>query len=75
LDCRNIHQQLSLPILADRVAMRVRNFERMFTRELGASRARYVLQIRIEAAQRMLEGTGKGLDEIARLVASQVPMQ
>lgn len=51
----NVHQPLSLQILADRVAMSVRNFERVFTRELGISPARYVLQIRVEAPRRMLE--------------------
>jgi transcriptional regulator GlxA family with amidase domain len=61
----NLRQQLSLSILADRVAMSVRNFERVFTRELGVSPARYVLQMRIEAAQRMLERTREGLDQIA----------
>jgi transcriptional regulator GlxA family with amidase domain len=61
----NLHQQLSLQILAGRVAMSVRNFERVFTRQLGVSPARYVLQMRIEAAQRMLERTRKGLAQIA----------
>jgi transcriptional regulator GlxA family with amidase domain len=61
----NLDRKLSLPILAGRVAMSVRNFERVFTRELGASPARYVLQMRIEAARRMLEGSRKGLDQIA----------
>jgi transcriptional regulator GlxA family with amidase domain len=61
----NLDQPLSLRILADRVAMSVRNFERVFTRELGVSPARYVLQMRVEAAQRMLERTRKGLDQIA----------
>ena len=61
----NLHQQLSLQILADHVAMSVRNFERVFRRELGVSPARYVLQMRIEAAQRMLERTRKRLDQIA----------
>jgi transcriptional regulator GlxA family with amidase domain len=61
----NLHKDLSLPILADRVAMSVRNFERVFARELGSTPARYVLQMRVEAAQRMLEQTGKGLDQIA----------
>jgi len=60
----NLHRQLSLPILAARVAMSVRNFERVFTQELGISPARYVLQMRIEAAQRMLERTQKGLSQI-----------
>jgi transcriptional regulator GlxA family with amidase domain len=62
----NLQQQLSLQILAGHVAMSVRNFERVFTRELGVSPARYVLQVRIEAAQRMLERTRKGLHQIAR---------
>jgi transcriptional regulator GlxA family with amidase domain len=61
----NLDQPLSLQILARRVAMSVRNFERVFTRELGVSPARYVLQVRIEAAQRMLERTRKGLLQIA----------
>jgi transcriptional regulator GlxA family with amidase domain len=61
----NLHQELSLQILAERVAMSVRNFERVFTRELGVSPARYVLQMRVEAAQRMIERTAKGLDQVA----------
>ena len=61
----NLRQQLSLPILADRVAMSVRNFGRVIRRELGVSPARYVLQMRVEAAQRMLEQTRKGLGQIA----------
>jgi len=61
----NLRRDLSLKILADRVAMSVRNFERLFQRELGVSPARYVLQLRVEAAQRMLERSGKGLDQIA----------
>src|SRR6266705_3068233 len=46
-------------------AFSVRNFERVFTRELGVSPGRYVLQMRVEAAQRMLEETRKGLMQIA----------
>jgi transcriptional regulator GlxA family with amidase domain len=62
----NLHKELSLQILADRVAMSVRNFERVFRRELGVSPARYVLRMRVEAAQRMLERTRNGLDQIAQ---------
>ena len=61
----NLPKQLTLPILARRVAMSRRNFERVFTRELGLSPARYVLNMRLEAAQRMLERTRMGLEEIA----------
>jgi transcriptional regulator GlxA family with amidase domain len=45
--------------------MSVRNFERVFSPELGVSPGRYVLKMRIEAAQRMSERSGKGLDQIA----------
>jgi transcriptional regulator GlxA family with amidase domain len=57
---------LSLPLLADRVAMSVRNFERVFVRETGMSPARYVRQLRVEAAQRMIEQSEKGLEQVAR---------
>jgi transcriptional regulator GlxA family with amidase domain len=59
------HKDLSVQLLADRVAMSVRNFERVFAREVGMSPARYVRQVRVEAAQRMLNRSEKGLDQIA----------
>lgn len=61
----NLRKKLSTQFLADRVAMSVRNFERMFTQELGRTPAQYVLQLRAEAARRQLERTEKGLAEIA----------
>jgi transcriptional regulator GlxA family with amidase domain len=61
----NLHNNLSLQTLADRTAMSVRNFERVFMRELGKAPSHYVLQIRAEAARRQLEGTDQGLKQIA----------
>jgi transcriptional regulator GlxA family with amidase domain len=61
----NLHRELSVQRLAERVAMSVRNFERVFAREVGMSPARYVRQVRVEAAQRMIERSGKGLDQVA----------
>jgi len=61
----HLHNELSLHLLADRVAMSVRNFERVFSREVGMSPARYVRKVRIEAAQRMIDRSEKGLEEIA----------
>jgi len=61
----NLQSQLSVPILAKRASMSERNFERVFTREVGESPGRYVLKMRVESAQRMLERTGMGLEEIA----------
>jgi transcriptional regulator GlxA family with amidase domain len=61
----NLPNNLSVQKLADRAAMSVRNFERVFTRELGKTPAHFVLQMRAEAARRRLEGTDQGLKQIA----------
>jgi transcriptional regulator GlxA family with amidase domain len=61
----SLRAQLSVQHLADRVNMSVRNFERVFRREVGMSPARYVRQVRVEAAQQMIERGDKGLAQIA----------
>ena len=61
----NLARDLTLQFLADRVAMSTRNFERVFRREVGLSPARYVRQVRLEAARRLIETGGKGLEQIA----------
>jgi transcriptional regulator GlxA family with amidase domain len=63
----NLHNNLSVQKLADRTAMSVRNFERVFTRELGKTPSQYVLQMRAEAARRQLERTDRGLKQIAAI--------
>jgi transcriptional regulator GlxA family with amidase domain len=60
--------RLSVEDLADRMAMSVRNFERVFTREVGATPSHYVLQARVEAARRLLERSERGLKEVATAV-------
>ena len=62
----HLEKNLSVQVLAQRVAMSVRNFERVFTRETGCTPARYVAQMRVEAARRQLEGTDKSIEQIAR---------
>jgi len=62
----HLEKDLSVKVLALRVAMSVRNFERVFTRELGCTPARYVTQLRVEAARRELERSEKSLEQIAR---------
>jgi len=47
------------------MAMSVRNFERVFTREVGTTPSQYVLQTRVEAARRQLEHTDRGLKQVA----------
>ncbi len=61
----HLERRLSVEGLADRMAMSVRNFERVFTREVGATPSQYVLQMRVEAARRQLERTDKGLKRVA----------
>lgn len=61
----NLRKKLSVQVLADRAAMSVRNFERVFRRELGKTPSRYVLHARVEAARERLERTDRGLKQIA----------
>lgn len=61
----HLENRLSIEDLADRMAMSVRNFERVFTREVGTTPSQYVLQMRVEAARRQLERTDTGLKQVA----------
>jgi transcriptional regulator GlxA family with amidase domain len=58
---------LSVPALAARVGLSERQFLRVFPAETGHSPAGYVEAARVEAACRLLETTGDGLDRIARI--------
>jgi transcriptional regulator GlxA family with amidase domain len=61
----HIADDLSVPALAARAAMSDRNFQRVFTREMGKSPAHYVEEIRIEAVRRKLERSTQSMEEIA----------
>jgi transcriptional regulator GlxA family with amidase domain len=61
----HLDDRLSVEQLADRMAMSARNFERVFTREVGTTPSQYVLQMRVEAARRLLERTDNGLKHVA----------
>jgi len=61
----HVGTRLSVEDLAGRMAMSVRTFERVFTREVGTTPAQYVLQVRVEAARRLLERTDRGLKQVA----------
>lgn len=61
----HLQAKLSVDDLADRMSMSVRNFERVFTREVGTTPSQYVLQMRVEAARREIERTQKGLKQVA----------
>jgi transcriptional regulator GlxA family with amidase domain len=61
----NLNQNMSVESLAARSSMSPRNFARVFSREMGITPARYVEQLRLESARRLLEQTDKSLEEIA----------
>lgn len=64
----HLRTRLSVEDLAERMAMSVRNFERVFTREVGTTPSQCVLQMRVEAARRQLERSGDGLKQVAAAV-------
>jgi transcriptional regulator GlxA family with amidase domain len=57
---------LSVARLADRAGMSVRHFARSFADEVGVTPARYVEQVRLEAARRLLEEADDGVEAVAR---------
>jgi transcriptional regulator GlxA family with amidase domain len=61
----HLDARLSVDDLAARMSMSVRNFERVFTREVGTTPSQYVLQLRVEAARRLLERADGGLKGVA----------
>ena len=61
----NLARDLSVEALAARSAMSTRNFARVFARELGVTPARYIEQVRLEAARARLESTEESLAQVA----------
>lgn len=64
----NLHQPLTIDLLADRACMSRRSFTRRFQQTTGESFSRWLLDQRIIVAQRFLEKTDQPID----LIASQV---
>jgi transcriptional regulator GlxA family with amidase domain len=63
----HLASDLSVPALAKRAGMSVRNFARLFRQELGATPAGHVESLRVEAARRLLESTDRTVEDIARV--------
>jgi transcriptional regulator GlxA family with amidase domain len=61
----HLQTKLSVGGLANRMSMSVRNFERVFTREVGTTPSHYVFLARVEEARRQLERTERGLKQVA----------
>lgn len=62
----HVDQDLSVPRLAEKIAMSERSFARHFVHGVGVAPGHYVRQIRITAARRKLEQTELPLPQIAR---------
>jgi transcriptional regulator GlxA family with amidase domain len=62
----HLAEDLSVERLAARVHMSVRNFARVFPRQVGWTPAGFVEQLRVEAARRRLEESDVGLAQVAR---------
>ncbi|WP_460729062.1 GlxA family transcriptional regulator [Nocardia heshunensis] len=69
----NLEADLSMPALATQVGMSTRHFSRVFASEIGTTPARYVEQVRVAAARRMLETTDQPLDRVAAAVGLGCP--
>jgi transcriptional regulator GlxA family with amidase domain len=61
----NLHQPLTVSVLAQRVAMSPRNFARVFTKELKTTPAKFVERLRVETARRRLEESQNSMETIA----------
>ena len=61
----NLHKPLTVPLLAQRIAMSPRNFARVFTREMKTTPAKFVERLRVEAARRRLEESQNSMETIA----------
>jgi transcriptional regulator GlxA family with amidase domain len=61
----HLNGDLSVETLADRMRMSPRHFSRVCIREMKMSPGQFVERLRVEAAQRMIDGSAMGLKEIA----------
>ncbi len=61
----HLDQPLTVPVLAQRVAMSPRNFARVFTKEMKTTPAKFVERLRVEAARRRLEESQNSMEMIA----------
>jgi transcriptional regulator GlxA family with amidase domain len=63
---QNLQHELAVEQLADVARLSPRQFSRVFRKELGKSPAKVVEQLRVEAAQLMLEDGGHSIEEVVR---------
>jgi transcriptional regulator GlxA family with amidase domain len=70
---QNLHEDLSVPRLADVAGLSPRQFSRAFVAETGSSPAKAVERLRAEAARPLVEDGAMPLDAIARSVGFSDP--
>ena len=61
----NLSRNLSVPVLAEHAGMSPRSFARLYAEAMGATPAKAVEQLRLEAAKRTLENDGSPLKSVA----------
>lgn len=61
----NLNKPLTVPVLAQRVAMSARNFARVFSKEMKTTPAKFIERLRVEAARRRLEESQNSMETIA----------
>ena len=61
----NLDADLSIPVIAKRSAMSIRNFSRLFRNEAGRTPADFVESARVEKAKRLLEESETPLQKVA----------
>jgi len=69
----HLHEDLSVERLAEKVGMSPRHFARCFKTEIGVTPARYIAQLRLEAARRLLEESRRSVEQIARACGFNTP--
>ncbi|GAA2056347.1 GlxA family transcriptional regulator [Nocardiopsis rhodophaea] len=69
----NLHADLSVEALAARVQLSPRHFARVFTAEVGVTPGRYVDQMRLETARRLLEDSDGGVERTANACGYGTP--
>ncbi|WP_405362885.1 GlxA family transcriptional regulator [Kitasatospora sp. NBC_00085] len=69
----HLEQPLPVPEIAERANMSVRNFARVFRREVGTPPGQYIDQMRIARARKLLESTDLPVTQIARRCGFPAP--
>ncbi|MBL7840682.1 MAG: helix-turn-helix domain-containing protein [Cyclobacteriaceae bacterium] len=61
---KNLHEKISMEKLSSRFAVGRRNFDRRFIKATGNTPVEYAQRVRIEAAKKAFEATGKNVNEV-----------